>query len=94
MRRLRLVGRLCFGVTVCVRWRAVVARRAMMVRRETVRSCWGVLVVSMRLSWEVEGVGAYEDEGPGDIVFFQVEVVDEEDEDAGDDDGGEELGES
>ena len=38
--------------------------------------------------------GAYEDEGPGDVVFFQVEMVDEEDEDAGDDEGREELGES
>ena len=41
-----------------------------------------------------EGIRAYEDEGPGDVVFFYVEVMDEEDEDAGDDDGGEKLGES
>ena len=44
VRRVRLVGRLCLGVTVRVRWRAVVARRARMVRRVTVRSCflfWG-----------------------------------------------------
>ena len=39
VRRVRLVGRLCLGVRVWVRWRVVVARRAMMVRRETVRSC-------------------------------------------------------
>ena len=37
---------------------------------------------------------AYEDEGPGDVVFFYVEVMDEEDENAGDDDGGEELAQS
>ena len=50
----------------------------------------------MRLWLEGRGgvSGAYEDEGPGDVVFFEVEVVDEEDEDARDDDGGEELGES
>ena len=87
------MGRLRFGVGVWLRWRAVVARRARMVERETVRS-WGFFVVSMGLAWKGEGWRAYEDEGPGDVVFFYVEVVDEEDEDAGDDDGGEELGKS
>ena len=37
-----------------------------------------------------EGV-AYDDEGPGDVVFFYVKVMDEEDENAGDDDGGKAL---
>ena len=37
---------------------------------------------------------AYEDEGPGNVVAFYVEVMDEEDEDAGNDDGGEQLGQS
>ena len=49
MRRVRLVGRLRFGVGVWLRWRAVVARRARMVERETVRS-WGFFVVSMGLA--------------------------------------------
>ena len=34
---------------------------------------------------------AYEDEGPGNVISFYMEVVDEEDENAGDDGGGEEL---
>lgn len=37
---------------------------------------------------------AYEDEGPGDVVFFYMKVMDEEDENARDDDGGEQLGQS
>ena len=37
---------------------------------------------------------AYEDEGPWDIVFFYMQVMDEEDEHAGDDGGGDELAES
>ena len=49
----------------------------------------------MRVERCGEGRGdTYEDEGPGDVVIFFVEVMDEEDEDAGDDDGGQELGES
>ena len=53
-------------------------------------------MVSVRIEWGGRAgvLGAYEDEGPGDVVIFEVEVVDEEDEDARDDDGGEELGES
>ena len=31
----------------------------------------------------------YEDEGPGNVVSFYMQVMYEEDEDAGDDDGGE-----
>ena len=37
---------------------------------------------------------AYEDEGPGNIEFFFMKVVNEEDENAGDDDGGEKLAQS
>ena len=37
-RRERLERRLCFGFRVRVRWRVVVAARAIMVRRETARS--------------------------------------------------------
>lgn len=33
----------------------------------------------------------YEDEGPGDGVFFYMEVMNEEDQNARDDDGGEQL---
>lgn len=34
---------------------------------------------------------AYEDECPGNVVFFYMEVMDEEDENARDDNGGEQL---
>lgn len=47
--------------------------------------------------WDLLGKGkdvAYEDEGPGYVVFFFMEVMDEEDENAGDDDGGEQLAQS
>ena len=37
---------------------------------------------------------AYNDEGPWYIVFFYMQVVDEEDQNAGDDDGGEQLAQS
>lgn len=37
--RVVLAVRLSFGLRVRVKWRIVVAVRAMMVRRETVRSC-------------------------------------------------------
>ena len=37
---------------------------------------------------------AYNDEGPWYIVFFYVQVVDEEDQNAGNDDGGEQLTQS
>ncbi len=73
----------------------VVDTRAIMVRRETVRSC--DFAMSMRLGSLRRGGGgniAYEDEGPGDIVFLYMEVMDEEDENAGDDDGGEYLAQS
>lgn len=43
--------------------------------------------------WKGEDI-AYEDEGPGNIEVFLMEVMDEEDQNAGDDDGGEQLGES
>ena len=36
----------------------------------------------------------YNDEGPWYIVFFHMEVVDEEDQNAGDDDGGKQLAQS
>lgn len=39
MRRERLERRLCLGFRVRVRWRMVVVERAIMVKRETVRSC-------------------------------------------------------
>ena len=40
-----------------------------------------------------EGKGgiAYEDEGPGNVIFFFMEVVDEEEQNAGDNDGREQL---
>ena len=34
---------------------------------------------------------AYEDEGPGNVVLFYMEVMNEEDQNARDDDGGEQL---
>ena len=37
---------------------------------------------------------AYKDEGPWYIVLFYMKVVDEEDQNAGDDDGGEQLAQS
>ena len=37
---------------------------------------------------------AYEDEGPGNIVFFLMKVVYEEDQNAGHDDGGKGLAQS
>ncbi len=41
------------------------------------------------------GVGiAYEDEGPGNVVFLNVEMVDEEYQNAGDDNRGEQLAQS
>lgn len=40
------------------------------------------------------GWGGYEDEGPWNFVVLDGQVVDEEVEDAGDDDGGEQLRES
>lgn len=95
-RRAKLAGRLWRGFRVRVRWRAVVAMRAMMVRRETVRSCVSRLARGFAMV-ERRGKGkamAYEDEGPGYVVFFFMEVMDEEDEHAGDDDGGEQLAES
>ena len=37
---------------------------------------------------------AYNDEGPWYIVFFDMQMVDEENQNAGDDDGGEQLAQS
>lgn len=37
---------------------------------------------------------AYENEGPGNVVFFYMEVMNEEDQDAGDDDRGKQLAQS
>ncbi len=37
---------------------------------------------------------AYEDEGPGNVVFLNVEMMDEEYQNAGDDDRGEQLAQS
>lgn len=78
-----------------MRWRVVVVTRAIMVRRETMMSCRSRSVRGWEGLGEVKGVVvAYEDEGPGNVVAFSVEVMDEEDEDAGNDDGGEQLGQS
>ena len=51
------------------------------------------LMVSGSGGWEWM-VLAYNDEGPWYIVFFNMQVVDEEDQNAGDDDGGEQLAQS
>lgn len=40
---------------------------------------------------ERKGGIAYEDEGPRNVIFFSLEVVNEEEQNAGDDDGREQL---
>ena len=49
----------------------------------------GVSVVAL-----LGGLGAYEEKGPWDVVMLEMELVNEENEDAGDDDGGDELTDS
>lgn len=99
MRRGRLERRLCLGFRVRVRWRVVVAMMASMVKRETARSCdFGISIwvgrVDERRGKKRKGDIAYENEGPWDVIFLYMEVMDEEDENAGDDDGGEQLAQS
>lgn len=45
-------------------------------------------------NYSQEGDCEENDEGPWYIVFFYMQVVDEEDQNAGDDDGGEQLAQS
>lgn len=48
-------------------------------------------MVSLTRATGVGWKGAYDDEGPGDVDVFDMEMVAEEDKDAGDDEGREQL---
>ena len=79
MVRAELATRFILGARERVKWRTEVTKRETRVRRETERS-WGLLDGSGK---ENGGIDAYNEECPGDVVMFFVEVVDEEDEDYG-----------
>lgn len=71
----------------------MVASRATNVRSETVRSC-GAGSALVGLGCRCRKGFAYYYKCPWDVYVLDVEIVAEEDEDARDDDGGYELGES